>query len=82
MENLGNLRAEIDALDGRIVEDLLKRMRVSRAIGEAKRATGAAVFDPAREEAILARLSREGGADAPGLARIYRTIFEVSRSLQ
>ena len=80
---LDELRVEIDAIDDEIAPLLARRMAVALQVAEAKRQTGAPVFQKAREEAILARLGK--GMDPhyqPALHVIYEAIFRVSRELQ
>ena len=50
MENLLELRNEIDAIDKEIVGLFQKRMKISSEVAEYKISTGKKVFDRAREE--------------------------------
>ncbi|GAB6148070.1 chorismate mutase [Stetteria hydrogenophila] len=59
-----DIRRAIDWIDAEILRLLEERMRLCRAIGEAKRRAGAPVRDPGREEEVLRRAGR------------FRSVFE------
>ncbi len=81
--DLNELRARIDAVDRELVTLLEKRMDISAAIGDYKRAHGLAVLDPGREaqktEAIRT-LCRPETADL--IAGLYGPIMAASRAYQ
>ena len=52
-----DLRAKIDEIDKEVVELFNKRMQVSAEIAKDKKETGKAVFDPARERELLAKVA-------------------------
>jgi chorismate mutase / prephenate dehydratase len=83
-EALETLRREIDELDGQIVALLARRAELSRRIGAAKQDRGTAVYAPAREAELLARVTRLGaGTLKPEhLRAIYREILSASRDVQ
>lgn len=78
------LRVQIDAVDREIVERLNRRARLALEIGDAKKDTGRAVFDPAREKRVTARVlaNSEGPFPPRTLAFIYREIIGACRSLE
>lgn len=81
--DLGELRLRINEIDDRLRALFLERMEVSAAVAEYKRSVGMAVLDPAREQALLARLSE--GLDEPhaeAVRRLWGQILELSRALQ
>ena len=55
MSELNELRGEIDAIDAQLTELFLRRMDVTRRVGEYKQAHGIPVLDPAREREVLAK---------------------------
>ncbi len=74
---LSGLRGEIDRLDDTLVDLLLRRGELVRAIGSLKGSDGSAVLRPGREAEILRRLLARAGAAVPGAAvvRIFREII-------
>jgi chorismate mutase / prephenate dehydratase len=76
---LDHWRAEVDALDREIIRLLVERVEAARKIGEAKRALGAPLQDPDREEAVLRRLKEQNGGRLGdrALEAVYRRIFEM-----
>jgi chorismate mutase / prephenate dehydrogenase len=53
--NLDELRAELTELDGRLLELVARRQALSRSVADAKRATGRATRDFAREREVILR---------------------------
>ena len=83
MKTLEQIRAEIDAIDDQIASLYVKRLDIAREVAEAKRASGAPIFDPGREREILARVARNVGPEREdGAALVFNTLFGVSRALQ
>lgn len=83
MRSLGELRGEIDEIDGRIARLLRRRFEVVDEISEAKRESGAPVSDPSREAAILSRVAAEASERfADDAKRVFSSVFEVSKSRQ
>ena len=86
-DDLRPLRDRIDAIDTEIVRLLVQRAEVVKQVGQAKQQSGAPVFRPEREVAILERLCAlnraEGGAlpDA-SVAAIFVEIISGCRALE
>ncbi|BBE73430.1 chorismate mutase [Oharaeibacter diazotrophicus] len=59
---LSRIRAEIDAVDERLIALLADRFRLTRAIGRLKVDNDIASVDPAREKIQIARIRRLAGA--------------------
>ena len=81
--SLDDIRKDIDAADDAIVPLLVKRMELAAKIGEYKAARGLPVHDPARERAVIGRLT--AGMDertAACVEAVYQTLFGCSRSVQ
>ena len=79
------LRADIARIDQRIVDLLAVRVQHARAIGRAKRATGLAAVDPAREAAIIrsaAARARDAGVPEENARDIFWQIIAVCRRVQ
>ena len=69
---LETIRKEIDEVDAEIVKLFVRRMKAADAVAAAKRGSGAPVLDPARERAILARVSKAVGPELENEAQIGR----------
>lgn len=84
MQNIDDLRTQIDKLDDRILECLNQRMSYVKKIGELKKSSGANIYRPEREKAILSRLynQNEGPLNKEAIEAIYFEIFGVSRNLE
>ena len=81
--DLNDIRREIDQIDDQLTELFVRRMDCSRRVAETKRETGRAVRDPARERAIVNRLTQQAGDEnAPYVSMLYGLIFDLSRSCQ
>jgi chorismate mutase/prephenate dehydratase len=77
-------REKIDRIDRQLVTLLNRRASLAGKIGEIKKKKGLDVYDPSREEAILAMLERESPGPFPpdSLTAIFREIFAASRHLE
>lgn len=83
MTDLKAVRREIDQIDEELVRLFLKRLAASREVALAKRETGGAVTDPAREREILARVSKAAGSENENSARLFfSTLFAISKARQ
>jgi len=77
-------RAEIDELDDRLWDTIARRMEVSRAIGEWKKANGVAPLQPDRYQQIVERLKAKGekmkdsGLTTDFMLKVWETIHEES----
>ena len=83
-EEIVRHRTAITSIDERLIALLNERLAHAQAIGDAKRAAGERVHQPAREREILGALAaRESGLLAPSAVRaIWKEIFRASRTLQ
>lgn len=82
---LASLRAEIDALDRRIVTLLNRRAELTVAVGHEKAALGRrAIRDRDREREVLLRVSiaNEGPVPQADLLAIYRRLIASARALE
>ena len=81
---LQQLRRQIDDVDRRILPLLNRRARLALRVGALKQRQGLKPFDPARERAILRRLSaaNPGPLSASALRAIYREILRQARRLE
>ncbi|MBI5838291.1 MAG: chorismate mutase [Candidatus Eisenbacteria bacterium] len=84
MDELTDLRAQIDRIDRDLVSLLAQRADVAGRIGALKAAEGSAVFDPGREETVISRAVALGAGRLPArsLEAIFREIISASRALE
>ena len=84
MSELNELREEIDAIDTQLTELFLRRMDVTRRVGEYKQAHGIPVLDPAREREVLAKKTAQVSDPAlrDDVAALYEAIMGISRRQQ
>ena len=59
--DLKELRKNIDEIDRELVDLFVRRMSISAEVAEYKREVGMPVLDPARERALLERVSNMSG---------------------
>lgn len=78
-----NLREKIDAVDIQIVHLLDERAALVKRIGEYKACVGANVYDPAREQAVMERVSSLAENMSPeDIKEIYALIMKLSKGMQ
>jgi len=81
IESLQSLRDEIDAIDGRLVELLSERMKVSAGIGEIKKKSNTAILQNSRWEKLLSDVlsrARELGLEETFVENIFNEIHKAS----
>jgi chorismate mutase len=83
-DRLDALRRRIDAIDEQIVRLLNERSACALEIGAIKRARGLPVYQPAREQEVLAhvRAANGGPLDAAAITRLYERIIDEARRLE
>lgn len=81
---IADWRKKIDALDEQIVKLLNERAACAIAIGDIKRKNGAAIYEPQREQQVIAhaRKSNPGPLADEQVQDIYERIMDIMRSLQ
>lgn len=83
MDELENLRRDIDAIDRELVELFRRRMDVTAHVGEYKRERGVPVLDQARERQVLRNKGELAGEELrPAVITLYQTIMALSRRQQ
>ena len=82
--NIETQRAEIDAIDGELLNLINRRARVAVEVGVLKRSAGSSFLDSGREREVLARACRNntGPLDEDAVARIFRRIIRESRRVE
>jgi chorismate mutase / prephenate dehydratase len=84
LAGLDRLRGEIDAINVKLVRLLNRRAKVAQAIGHLKQAGGAAIYQPARERAVLDRVAELNAGPLMGehLRRIFVEIISACTALE
>jgi len=84
LAGLDRLRAQIDAINLKLVRLLNQRAKVAQAIGHLKQASGAAIYQPARERAVLDRVTELNAGPLTGehLRRIFVEIISACTALE
>src|SRR5215472_10358992 len=82
--DIADWRKKIDALDEQLVKLLNERAACAIAIGEIKRKNSAAIYEPQREQQVIAhaRKANPGPLVGEQVQDIYERIMDVMRSLQ
>lgn len=80
--SLDKIRVEIDEIDSKLVPLLKERMNCSLKVAEIKREQNLPVLHPAREQAIIDKVTETGGEFGSYIASVYREIMGVSREAQ
>ena len=84
-ESLAALRDDIERVDARLVALIAERVRLARAVGDAKRALGRPTIDPAREAAVVrhaGELARDAGLDEGEVREVFWRLIALSRRAQ
>jgi len=81
---VSSLRRKIDALDKEIVERMNERATLAQQIGTLKEPGKRTVYDPAREDELLARLLKHspGPLSESCLRNVFRELISGCRALQ
>lgn len=83
LNDIKSLRAEVDALDDRLIELLIRRFSAVRKIGARKAAAGAPVLQPDREFAVYERVRNATPNELQRyILPIYSAILAESRAMQ
>ncbi len=81
---LDDLRSNIDRIDDTLLKLLNERMEYVHSVGELKNTTGAPIYRPEREQAILNRLKRQndGKLTDSAIDALFLELFAVARNLE
>ena len=84
MQELSEIRKQIDAIDRQLADLFKKRLDVAKEVAESKRGTGKKVYDREREEEKLADLGKYARDDfeQQGIRELFLQIMSISRKLQ
>ncbi|WP_295417865.1 chorismate mutase [Sulfurovum sp.] len=81
---LDALREKIDHIDDTLLKLYNERMELVHQVGELKNTTGAPIYRPEREQAILNRLKKQnsGKLTDSAIEALYLELFAVARNLE
>ncbi len=81
---LDELRVKIDKIDDTLLKLYNERMELVHQVGEVKNTTGAPIYRPEREQAILNRLKsqNDGKLTNPAIDALFLEMFAVARNLE
>jgi chorismate mutase/prephenate dehydratase len=81
---LNELRIKIDNIDDTLLELYNERMELVHQVGELKHTTGAPIYRPEREQAILNRLKSQnkGKLTDAAIDALFLELFAVARNLE
>ena len=81
---LDDLRVQIDSIDNTLLELYNERMELVHQVGELKNVTGAPIYRPEREQAILNRLKSQnkGKLTDDAIDALFVEMFAVARNLE
>ena len=81
--DIRSLREKINRVDDQMVSLLKERMEIALEIARYKKENGLAIYDPARERAVVERLTAGcGEAASRAIEKLYETLFDISREQQ
>ncbi len=81
-KSLSEVRREIDAVDGELLPLFLRRMKCAERVADIKKAAGAPVLNPGREQAILERVREKAGEYGNEAVALYSFLMSASRLRQ
>lgn len=81
---LSKLRKEIDIVDRNIWSLLSKRFALTKQVAKIKQKLGIAVYDAAREKAVLDKIgARDFDPDVThAISKLYKSLFGISKNYQ
>lgn len=82
--NLGDIRTQIDDIDGKLLDLLSARADLVHQVGEVKKRDGLQIYAPEREESLLRRLIELNSGRLPekSIRAIYREIMSAALALE
>tara|TARA_B110000116_G_scaffold88564_2_gene76993 strand:- start:28 stop:300 length:273 start_codon:yes stop_codon:yes gene_type:complete len=83
-KKIDKLREEIDEVDQKLMNLLLKRFSITKKIGQVKTSNSIGIDDNDRENKIINHLSNKANNDLrkEDIADIFKLVFNISKNLQ
>jgi chorismate mutase len=84
MDNIDDLREQIDSIDDELLRLFNERAKLVLEIGKMKKDQGLPIHIPSREEQIIGRVQQENPGPLPptSIARLYQQLLQESRTLE
>ncbi len=85
MADISKLRKKVDAVDDQILMALSERVKICKAIGDAKKDQGMPIKDVSRENEVYKRIkekSMQFQLDSVQIERVYREIVNMCSAVQ
>jgi chorismate mutase len=84
MDEIGDLRQQIDSIDDELLRLFNERARLVVQIGHIKKSHGLPIYIPSREAQILIRVQRDnpGPLSPEAVARLYQQLMEEAKKLE
>jgi len=85
MDEISKLRKRVDTIDDQILTSLCERVKVCKAIGEAKKKQDKPVRDVSRENEVYTRISEKAakfGLSRGQIETVYREIVNMCSAVQ
>ncbi|WP_314347873.1 chorismate mutase [Fusobacterium massiliense] len=83
MIKLNLLRKKIDDIDDELIALFLKRLDISKEIGELKKENNMKIYDPEREEEIIGMsLKNIDDNQKKYVEKFLRTLMDISKEVQ
>lgn len=83
-DDLDECRVRIDAIDVRLIELLNERTKIVERIGAIKRSLTLPIYEPRREDQVLANVLEHSAGPLPAdaIRRVFERIMDEMRNLQ
>jgi chorismate mutase len=85
MDKIPKLRKKVDEIDDQILKALSERVKVCKAIGDAKKKQGIPIRDIPRENEVYIRIKEKSAQcrlDQEQIERVYREIVNMCSVVQ
>ena len=85
MDEIPKLRKKVDEIDDQILKALCERVKICKAIGEAKKKQGIPIQDSSRENEVYKRIKEKSAQcqlDPTQIERVYREIVNMCSAVQ
>jgi chorismate mutase len=85
MDEIPNLRKKVDEIDDQILLALCERVKVCKALGDAKKKQGMSIRDSSRENEVYKRIKEKSvqcQLNPTQIERVYREIVNMCSAVQ
>ena len=85
MDDIPKLRKKVDEIDDQILMALCERVKICKAIGDAKKKQGMPIRDSSRENEVYRRIKEKSAQcqlNPAQIERVYREIVNMCSAVQ